>query len=56
MGEVDEENETEEYEDGCTDQGDVVAPEHKEAVWNEEADGDKDDPEQDLGTPPSATM
>ena len=51
--EVNEEDEAEEDEYGCAYHGDIVAPEHEEAVRDEERHDDQDDPEQNLGTPPS---
>ena len=53
MRKVNEEDETEEDEYGGADEGDVVAPEDKEAVRDEEGDGDEDEPDEDFGTPPS---
>ncbi len=52
--EVDEEDEAEEDEDGSTDHRDVVAPEHEEAVRDEERHDDQNKPEEGFGTPPSA--
>lgn len=54
--EVDEENEAEEDEYRGTNEGDIVAPEHEKAVRDEEGYGDQDEPEEDLGTPPSAVL
>ena len=53
MSEVDEKDKTEHNEYCCTDESDVVAPEHKETIRDEEGDDDKNDPEKDLGAPPS---
>lgn len=50
---VDEEDQAEEDEYGGADEGDVVAPEDEEAVWDEEGDGDEDEPDECLWTPPS---
>ena len=53
MSEVDEKDETEHNEYRCADESDVVAPEHKETIRDEEGDDDKNNPEKDLGAPPS---
>ena len=54
MREIDEKNETEEDENRGSDQGNIISPEHEEAVGNEEADHDKEDPQKNFRTPPSA--
>jgi hypothetical protein len=53
VGEVDEEDEAEEDEEGGADEGDVVAPEDEEAIWNEEGDNEKNKPDEYFGTPPA---
>lgn len=45
MGEVDEKNKTEEDENRGSDEGNVIAPEHEEAIGDEEGDRDKEDPQ-----------
>lgn len=44
MGEVDQKDETKENENGGTDKGDIIAPEHEETVWDEERDNEEDKP------------
>ena len=53
MRKVDEENETEEDEYGCTDESDIVAPEHEKPVRDEERYGHEDDPQKDFRAPPA---
>lgn len=53
MGEVDEKDETEEDEDRSSNEGYIIAPEHEKAVGNEEADGDEENPQENLRAPPS---
>ena len=53
MREVDEKNEAEEDEDRSSDEGNVISPKHEEAVGDEEADHNEDDPQENLRTPPS---
>ena len=44
MGEVDEENKSEDDEKGGAEHGDVVAPKHEESVRDEEGNGDEGKP------------
>jgi len=53
MGEVDEKNETEEDENRSSNEGNIISPEHEEAVGNEEADSDEENPQENLRAPPS---
>lgn len=53
MSEVDEKNETQEYEDRCSNKRDVVAPKDKKGVGDEERHDNQDDPEEDFRTPPT---
>jgi len=53
MREVDEKNETKEDENRSSDEGNIIAPEHEKAVGDKEADGDKDNPQENLRAPPS---
>jgi hypothetical protein len=49
---VDEENEAEEDEDCGTDQCNVIAPDHEEAVGDDEGDAQEGKPEENLRSPP----
>lgn len=53
MGKVYEEDKTEEDEQCGADEGYVVAPDHEEAVGDEEGCNDEYEPQEDLGTPPA---
>lgn len=53
VSEVDEEDEAEEDEERRANERDVVAPEHEEAIRDEEGSGDEDEPKQDLRAPPA---
>lgn len=50
--EVDEKDETEEDKDGGADHGYVVAPDHEEAIRNEERNHDQDEPSEHFRPPP----
>lgn len=54
MRKINEEDEAEEDEDGSADECNIIAPEHEELIWNEKRDNNKDEPDQDFGSPPSA--
>lgn len=53
MCKVDEQNETKDDEQGCTDERNIVAPEDEETVGDEEGSGDKDEPKENFGSPPA---
>lgn len=53
VSKVHEEDESEDDEECGADEGEVVAPKDEERVRNSERDGDEDEPQQDLGTPPT---
>jgi len=54
VGKVDEEYKTKEDEESCPNQSHIIPPEHEESIRDEEGDDDKDQPEEDLGAPPTA--
>jgi len=51
MREVDQKNQSKDDEYAGTDERDIVAPEHEEAVRDEECHGSECDPKENLGTP-----
>lgn len=51
MREVDQEDEAEEEEEHGAEEGDIVAPDHEEAVGDEEGEDDEAEPEDDLWSP-----
>lgn len=53
MGEIDEKNQAQENEESGANHGHVISPEHEERVRYEEGDGHQDQPEENLGAPPS---
>lgn len=53
MSEVDKQDKADEDEDGCANQGDVVAPEHEEAVRNKEGRDAQEKPYEHFRSPPS---
>ena len=56
MSKVDEEDKAEEYEDCCTNERDIVTPEHEKSVGNKEGYDNEDYPQEDFRTPPAVTV
>ena len=54
MCKVDKEDKAKEDEYCGADERNVISPEHKETVGNEEREAKEDKPEEDFGTPPTA--
>jgi hypothetical protein len=55
VSEVHKENKAQEDEDSCSYKRYVVAPEHEEAIRNEEGDDDQDKPQENLWPPPTVS-
>lgn len=53
MGKIDEEDETEDDKEGGADEGDVVSPKDEEWIGDGKGEGEEDEPEKSLGTPPA---
>ena len=51
MREVDQENEPQKNKQHSTNEGEILTPDLKECLWNQECDDHKDQPDQDFGTP-----
>ena len=56
VSEVHQEDQPEKDEESRADERDVVSPEHKKAIWDEERYDDKHKPEQGLRPPPTIVL
>ena len=53
MRKVDKKHKPKEDEEGGANKRNIIAPEHKKLIWDEEANGQERNPRQNLWTPPA---